>query len=188
LNLNESLTEAWSGLGYVYSDAGDSAKAIKYFKQAYTLEPFNDDHLYNLAAEYRKVNQRQEALDCLFEIESRQPNDPDLYFFLGDLLAEMDRFDEAICYLRVGLERTGNDPTLLYLLAYLYLERGDKQTALGYLEEALTANPDYYKDFIEFNPELITKDVEVMELIARHCDPEQSEGEATPKGSSNEVR
>ena len=113
------------------------------------------------------MNECQKALDALLEIEKHQPNDPDLYFFLGDLLAEMDRFDEAICYLQVGLQRTENDPTLLYLLSYLYLERGDRQTALGYLEEALTANPEYYKEFIEYNPELITKDVEVMEMIGK---------------------
>ena len=77
----------------------------------------------------------------------------------------MNRVDEAILYLKIGLERTDNEATLLYLLAYLYLERGDKQTSLGYLEEALKAYPEYYKDFIEYNPELITNDVDVMELI-----------------------
>ena len=38
-------------------------------------------------------------------------------------------------------------------------------TALGYLDEALTANPDYAKEFIEYNPEMLTNDVEVMEMI-----------------------
>ena len=103
----------------------------------------------------------------MLEIERRQPNDPDLYFFLGDLLADMGRMDEGIGYLMLGLQRTNNNPTLLYLLAYLYLERGDKQTALGYLEEALTADPGYYKEFIDYNPEMITNDVEVMEMIKK---------------------
>ena len=165
LSINEYLTEAWSGLGYVYSDTGDSRTAIRYFEKAYALEPFNDDHLYNLAAEYRKLNENEKALSYLFEIEKREPNDPDLYFFLGDLLADMDRGDEAICYLNLGLQRTENDPTLLYLLAYLHLERNERNLALNYLEDALAANPDYYKEFIEYNPELITNDLEVMELI-----------------------
>ena len=163
--INEYLTEAWSGLGYIYSDTGDSRKAIKFFEKAYQLEPFNDDHLYNLAAEYRKLGENEKALSFLMEIEKRQPNDADLYFFLGDLLANMDRCDEAICYLNLGLQRTENDPSLLYLLAYLHLERNERQLALSYLEQALTANPGYYKDFIEYNPELIANDVEVMEMI-----------------------
>lgn len=167
ININEYLTEAWSGLGYVYSDTGESQKAIKYFTKAYSLEPFNDDHLYNLAAEYRKINENQKALECLLEIEKSQPNDPDLYFFLGDLLADMDRMDEGICYLKLGLERTNNDSLLLYLLAYLHLEKGDRVTALGYLDEALTANPDYAKEFIEYNPEMLTNDVEVMEMLEK---------------------
>ena len=165
LAINEHLTEAWSGLGYIYSDTGDSHKAIKFFERAYQLEPFNDDHLYNLAAEHQKIGEHEKALAYLLEIEKSQPNDPDLYFFLGDLLADMGRFDEAICYLKLGLERTHNDATLLYLLAYLYLERNERTQALTYLEEALTAKPDYYKEFIEYNPEMISNDVEVMELI-----------------------
>ena len=107
------------------------------------------------------------ALNYLLEIEQHQPNDPDLYFFLGDLLADMDRMDEAICYLNLGLQRTNNDPTLLYLLAYLHLERNERNLALHYLEDALQANPDYYKEFIEYNPEMITNDLEVMELIEK---------------------
>ena len=39
LAINEHLTEAWSGLGYIYSDTGDSHKAIKFFERAYQLEP-----------------------------------------------------------------------------------------------------------------------------------------------------
>ena len=167
LTINEFLTEAWSGLGYVYSDTGESRLAIRYFQKAYSLEPFNDDHLYNLAAEYRKINENEKALTYLLEIERRQPNDPDLYFFLGDLLADMGRSDEAICYLKLGLERTENDPSLLYLLAYLYLERNERLMAFTYLEEALTADPEYYKEFIEYNPEMITNDVEVMEMIEK---------------------
>lgn len=167
LEINENLTEAWSGLGYIYSDTGDSKKAIQYFEKAYHLEPFNDDHLYNLAAEYRKTNDNEKALECLLEIEKHQPRDPDLYFFLGDLLADMDRCDEAICYLNLGLQRTENEPCLLYLLAYLHLERNERHFALQYLDAALTADPSYYTEFIEYNPELITNDLEVMEMISK---------------------
>ncbi len=168
LEINDHLTEAWSGLGYVYSDTGDSKKAIKYFEKAYALEPFNDDHLYNLAAEYRKAGDNEKALTYLMEIEKRQPSDPDLYFFLGDLLADMGRSDEGICYLHLGLERTENDPTLRYLLAYLHLERNERELALQNLEEALETAPSYYKDFIEYNPEMISNDIEVMEMIHKY--------------------
>ena len=128
---------------------------------------FRSDHLYNLAAEYRKIDENDKALSYLLEIEKHEPKDPDLYFFLGDLLADMDRMDEAICYLNLGLQRTDNDSTLLYLLAYLHLERNERNLALHYLEDALKANPSYYKEFIEYNPELITQDLEVMEMIDR---------------------
>ena len=90
-----------------------------------------------------------------------------MYFFLGDLLADMDRYDEAICYLHLGLQRTNNDPTLQYLLAYLHLERGERMFALHYLEEALDKDPSYYSEFIEYNPEMITNDLEIMEMIKK---------------------
>ena len=34
LDINDNLTEAWAGLGYVYSDTGDSTHAIQYFEKA----------------------------------------------------------------------------------------------------------------------------------------------------------
>ncbi len=167
LKCNEFLTEAWSGLGYIYSDLGDSQTAIQYFNKAYELEPFNDDHLYNLAAEYRKVNQLDKALSFLLDIEKHQPSDPDLYFFLSDLLAEMNRMDEALCYLKIGLQRTDKAPCLLYLMAYLLLECNERQTALYYLEEALQADPDGGPEFVEYNPEMLLKDLEIMEMIGK---------------------
>lgn len=167
LRMDDQLPEAWSGLGYVNSDTGDSMKALNCFQIARRLEPDNDDHLLNLASEYWKINDKEKSLECLLEIEKKQPDDVDLYFCLGDLLADMDRYDEAIAYLHLGMQRTNNDPTLRYLLAFLHLERGERQLALFHLETALEADPDYYKEFIEFNPEMINNDVEVMELIER---------------------
>lgn len=167
LQLDDQLPEAWSGLGYVNSDTGDSQKALNCFQKAYSLDPYNDDHLFNLASEYWKVNDKEKALDCLLEIEKKQPNDADLYFCLGDLLADMDRYDEAISYLHLGLQRTNNDPTLRYLLAFLHLERGERQLALFHLEIALDEYPDYYKEFLEFNPEMLKNDIEIMEMIRR---------------------
>ena len=165
---DDHFTEAWAGLGYVYSDTGDSLQAVKCFQKAYNYEPFNDDHLYNLASEYWKINQKDKALECLLEIEKKQPDDPDLYFFLGDLLADMDRFDEAICYLHLGLQRTNNDPTLHYLLAFIHLERSERTLALHHLELGLMADPSYYKEFLEYDREWLTNDVEIMELIHQY--------------------
>lgn len=164
---DERLADAWSGLGYIYSDTGDSTRAVKCFQKAYSLEPFNDDHLYNLASEYWKVNEREKALECLLEVEKKQPDDVDLYFCLGDLLADMDRYEEAYYYLQLGLERTHDDPTLHYLLAFLHLERGERLQAFHDLELGLNADPSYYKEFLDYNPEMLKNDVEVMELIKK---------------------
>lgn len=165
LRMDDQLPEAWSGLGYVDSDTGDSMKALNCFQIAHNLEPDNDEHLFNLASEYWKINNKEKALECLLEVEKKQPDDVDLYFCLGDLLADMDRYDEAINYLHIGLQRTNNDPTLRYLLAFLHLERGERQLALFHLEIALEEYPDYYKEFLEFNPEMLNNDIEVMEMI-----------------------
>lgn len=168
LAINDALAEAWAGLGYVYSDTGESIKAINHFKHAYSLEPFNDDHLYNLAAEYRKINDNENALICLQTIEQYQPVDPDLYFFLGDLLADMNRPKEALQYLQTGIERTHGDASLIYLTAFIYLELNERTLAMSFLEQALQANPEYAKEFIEYNPEMITNDQEVMDTISRY--------------------
>ena len=168
LEINEMIGSGWAGLGYVYSDRGDSRKAIRCFKKALELEPWETDHLYSLATDYMKLKEYDTAMDCLRKIQQQTPNDADAYYYIADLYGQQDKIDEAINTIKFGLLQTDNNPSLLYLLAYAYFVKGSHGEGLGALDEALSADFEAWSDFLEFDKELLSNDMDIIELIARH--------------------
>ena len=87
---------------------------------------------------------------------------------MADLYGEMDQVDEAINTLQYGLIQTDNAPMLLYLLAYAYFVKGNRQDGLEALDRALEADFDFWPDFLEYDRELLTNDIDIIDLIERH--------------------
>ena len=80
VELNPMIGSGWAGLGYVFSDRGQSKKAIKFFEKAYELEPWETEHLYSIAADYRKLDEFDRSMEYLRKIQTLNPNDPDAYY------------------------------------------------------------------------------------------------------------
>ena len=108
IDINPLCGSGWAGLGYVFSDRGDSQKAIKLFKKAYELEPWETDYLYSIASDYRKLNDFEQAMDYLMKIQELTPNDAEVYFLIADLYGEQDQIENAINTLKYGLQQTNN--------------------------------------------------------------------------------
>lgn len=184
IDINPIQGAGWAGMGYIFSDRGDSKQAIKYFKKAYSLEPWETDYLYSIAADYRKLNDFDHAIEYLRKIEAQAPCDPDSYFYIADLYGELDKIDDAIETIKTGLAKTDNEPSLLYLLAYAYFVKGDHQQGLNALDQALTADFEGYKDFIEYDKELLGNDVDIIDMIAQH--KAQHDNPSNPNTENNE--
>ena len=165
---NPIAAEGWAGIGYVLSDRGESQKAIKYFKKAYETMPYEHDYLYSIASEYRKLNDFGNAMAYLMKIQEDSPQDPDSYYYIAELYGEQDRVDEAIATLRQGLQNTENDPMLLYLLSYAYLIKGDRVKGLSTLDMALEADFEGYRDFVDYDKDFLSNDIDVIDLINQH--------------------
>ena len=168
LEMNEMNGGGWAGLGCISSDMGDSKKAIKYFEKAFQLEPWETEHLYSISADYRKLNCLDLSMQYLRKIQEMNPRDPDSYYYIADLYGEMDQVDEAINTLQFGLIQTDNDSALLYLLAYAYFIKGNRSQGLETLNQALEADFDAWPDFLEYDKELLSNDVEIIDLIELH--------------------
>ncbi len=168
VEMNEMNGGGWAGLGYVSSDRGDSQKAIKYFEKAFKLEPWETEHLYSIAADYHKLNRLDLSMQYLRKIQEMNPRDPDSYYYIADLFGEQDQIDEAINTINYGLLQTDNDPSLLYLLAYAYFVKGSRDQGLETLDLALEADFELWNDFLEYDRDLLSNDVDIIELIERH--------------------
>ena len=168
VEMNDMNGGGWAGLGYIVSDRGDSKTAIRYFEKAFKLEPWETEHLYSIAADYRKLNQLDQSMHYLRKIQEMNPRDPDSYYYIADLYGEMDQVDEAINTLQYGLLQTDDDSALLYLLTYAYFVKGSRQQALETLNRALEADYEAWPDFIEYDKELLANDLDVIALIEEH--------------------
>ena len=72
------------------------------------------------------------------------------------------------------LLQTDNDPSLLYLLAYAYLVKGCHSQGLEALDQALSADFELWPDFIEYDRDLLANDTEILQLIERHKQNQQT--------------
>ena len=174
LEINPMIGSGYAGLGYVFSDRGQSKKAIKYFEKALELEPWETDHLYSIATDYMKLKEYDKAMDYLRKIQEETPNDADAYYYIADLYGQQDKIDEAINTIKFGLLQTDNDPSLLYLLAYAYFVKGSHSQGLEALDQALSADFELWPDFIEYDRELLANDTEILQLIERHKQDQQT--------------
>ncbi len=178
VDINEMNGGGWAGLGYISSDCGDSRKAIKYFEKAFELEPWETEHLYSIAADYRKLNRLDLSMQYLRKIQEMNPNDADSYYYIADLYGEMDNIDEAINTIQYGLQQTNNASSLLYLLAYAYFVKGLRMQGLDALDRALDADFDAYLDFLEYDRDLLANDTDIIDLIAQHKQNQQTTNSA----------
>lgn len=168
LAINPMVGSGYAGLGYVCSDRGQSHKAIKYFEKAYRLEPWETDHLYSIAADYRKLKDFDSAMQYLRKIQEQTPTDADAYYYIADLYGEQDMIDEAINTIKFGLLQTENDVSLLYLLAYAHFVKGEHHEGLLALDHALSVDFELWPDFLEYDKELLANDVDILQLIEQH--------------------
>jgi len=99
--------------------------AVRLFKGSYHL----------ISAEYEPaVAEFKEALKI-------NPDDPDIYYYLGVCNYSLERYDEAITCLKKVAELKPNDEVYYYLGASYY-SSGQYPKAIDFMEKALKTNPD----------------------------------------------
>jgi len=88
--------------------------------------------------------QRDEALAEIEQAVAMDPNDPELYAWMSNILWFMGKNSEAIESAKMGLQLDPNNPTTyLIQLGKAYLPDGDLQESLQVLERAKRLNPEF---------------------------------------------
>ena len=87
--------------------------------------------------------QRDEALAEIQRAVAMDPNDPELYAWMSNILWFMGKNREAIESAKMGLRLDPNNPsTYLWQLGKSYLPDGDLQESMQVLERAIRLNPE----------------------------------------------
>jgi tetratricopeptide (TPR) repeat protein len=139
----DQFFECTIGLGLQLVEANRFDDAVKILLEGVALKPnhsFVCRALYNLGLAYRRLQTVKESEKYLRLCIQRFPNYAPAYGELGDLLADLDRFDEAVEILEMSVKV---DPT--YRRGWLLL--GSGLTARGRFKEADRAFREYEERF-----------------------------------------
>lgn len=110
----------------------------------YLLYQGDGEYFKSLAAyaENSGRDQQQSLLMLLKDLESRQPDHPDLLFGLAMVERQLGEFEAAIAHTRRLLEIVPEDEAANLMLGQLLHQTGDKPAALKFLAKAVKAHPD----------------------------------------------
>ncbi|WP_243370205.1 glycosyltransferase [Geotalea sp. SG265] len=96
---------AYNDLGVLYSDRGETEKALLNYEKAGRIEPTNITFQKNLADFYNMVMGRtEEALQIYLWILAVQPKDVETLLALGNICIPLDRLDDADYFFNRALE------------------------------------------------------------------------------------
>jgi len=135
--------EAHLMLGLSHRTAGDFASARDEFKAAIDRNP-DLPLAHSLYGQALLSTGDRAAAQAAFEAElAKNPADFDAHLFLGVILKEDSRLDEAERHFTRALELRAGDPGVRYQLATVHLGRNENEAALALLEPLVKESPSF---------------------------------------------
>ncbi len=124
LKIDQESLKANFGIGTLYMEMGEEAKAREVF---------------------RKITE----IDAIFEEQNKH-----IFNEFGINLRKAGMYDEALTHYSKAIEISPDDEHLYFNVARVYFEKGDIPTAIDWLDKALSINPDFdeakrFKESIE---------------------------------------
>ena len=105
--------------------------------------PDNPRALHGLALIAHRSGQGGQALTFLHRALEFQPDFADAHNALGDMLKDLERFDEAIASYKTALVIKPGFPEALFSLGNIYMDMGRLDESLASFQKALEAKADY---------------------------------------------
>jgi tetratricopeptide (TPR) repeat protein len=138
--------ESLYGLGKAYETLFSQV-----IEQIFELNP-GSHRVRSLRGEAYETGYRHEYERALQEYRQALELAPDLpgyQFAVGRILWKMQRFDEAIPYLRKELELNSHHGLANYHLGNIYLSQGENDRAIQFLEAAIRAQPTLTEAYLD---------------------------------------
>lgn len=124
-------------MGNVMCNAGDFVRGIYAYNKALRLKPQDVNVLFNLANAYNYAKQNDSAYKYYNLVLKQEPNDARTWQYLGNTQRKMNKPDEALASYRQSIKLGNTAFRVFYNMACLLSVKGEKDTALDFLEEAL---------------------------------------------------
>lgn len=131
------------GMARVKLDLGELAAAEERMKAYLALRPEDATAHFGLGRIYQIGLQPEKAKVEFLKSAELRPVQTEAYFELGDLALKDDEFDEAIAEFAKTLERNPKHGGALEGTGEAYFKKKDFKHAENFLEQAISAAPDY---------------------------------------------
>ena len=141
LALDASNEDALTGLAIVYSDVGDTKKAIDKLKTLTDRNP-NPRTLAALASSYEQLRDFKSAAEVLKRAVEASPDNPRLVRALAQDLMYSEKYDEALKYYDQVADEDPKDPQVQLRISEIYREKRDFEKSRAALAKAKQIDPD----------------------------------------------
>ena len=92
-------------------------------------------------------------------------DDVGLYIAFMEVYIMLDDVKKAIKSIEKGLKLLGREPALLYRMSFISFVNENYSMGLMYLEEALSIDCEGVQEFIDFDPNFVLNDENIVNLI-----------------------
>jgi tetratricopeptide (TPR) repeat protein len=146
VNYDPSNRSAWYNLGSTYRRVKQYEKAEDALKRAIALDPAYAKSYTTLGQVYLALNENKKAEDNLKTSIALDPNSPAARESYGELLNNLERYQEAIVQLTEAaklISQPSQKYIINYRLAYALNRTGDYHKALSVSKEVTTAKANF---------------------------------------------
>ncbi len=174
-----SYPDNWSAyynLGNFYHGRGMYQDAIKSFDKAEELDNSVISPLVNASVTYSMLNDNTAAEQKLKRALEIEPKNAAGNLNYGLLLAQMQRYEEAVYHLKIAMEQDSIDGTAAYNLAVMSAQSADQDQALKYSLRAYRINPENpkygytYAYYLNESGQVLKAISVLNEVLGRHAD------------------
>ena len=111
-------------------------------------EDIKFNETFKVAIENHNNKRFDSAEETYYKLLNLKPNNPQINFNLGTLLAQQKKFDLAKKYLLKACDLSPNDPKINTNLANLYFETGDINKSISYLDKVIKLKPKFAQAYL----------------------------------------
>lgn len=170
------INDAYFALGNVYFKQRNFEAAIAAFAQALERKPDDSFCVINIANSYQMMGKSAEAEKFVIDYLKKGFSDSQLYFLLGTLCFNQQKYDDAIQYYSECLSRNADSAASHNALAAIYILKEDLIKAQEHLDQAMAINPELTN--LHYNlAQLLEKRGEIRKAIEAYLE----ELDHTPK-------
>jgi tetratricopeptide (TPR) repeat protein len=144
----DTLANAWNNLGLLATREGNTAEAIRCFREAVKLSPAHLIALNNLGNAYRLLKSWAEARATFERALEITLADADANYGLGMVLVQADDTARAYDHLQKALQSRPDFPEALNNLGILYLRTQRRDEAVASFEQCIRVAPGFDQAYL----------------------------------------